>query len=31
MSREAAEDLDLKPGDQAAAIVKSTTVIIETR
>ena len=31
MSREAAEELDLKPGDQAAAIVKSTTVIIETR
>jgi molybdopterin-binding protein len=30
MSREAAEELDLKPGDQAAAIVKSTTVIIET-
>jgi molybdopterin-binding protein len=31
MSREAAEELDLKPGDQAAAVVKSTTVIIETR
>jgi len=31
MSREAAEELDLKPGDHAAAIVKSTTVIIETR
>jgi molybdopterin-binding protein len=31
MSREAAEELDLKPGDNAAAIVKSTTVIIETR
>ena len=31
MSREAAEELELKPGDQAAAIVKSTTVIIETR
>jgi molybdopterin-binding protein len=31
MSREAAEELDLKAGDQAAAIVKSTTVIIETR
>jgi molybdopterin-binding protein len=31
MSREAAEELDLKPGDSAAAIVKSTTVIIETR
>ena len=31
MSREAADELDLKPGDNAAAIVKSTTVIIETR
>jgi molybdopterin-binding protein len=31
MSREAADELDLKPGDQAAALVKSTTVIIETR
>lgn len=31
MSREAAEELELKPGDQATAIVKSTTVIIETR
>jgi molybdopterin-binding protein len=30
MSREAADDLDLKPGDQATAIVKSTTVIIES-
>ncbi len=29
MSREAAEDLGLKPGDTAAAVVKSTTVIIE--
>jgi molybdopterin-binding protein len=29
MSREAAEDLGLKPGDSAAAIVKSTTVIVE--
>ena len=29
MSREAAEDLDLKPGDSAAAVVKSTTVIVE--
>jgi molybdopterin-binding protein len=29
MSREAAEDLDLKPGDNAAAVVKSTTVIVE--
>lgn len=31
MSREAAEELDLKPGNQAAAVVKSTTVIVETR
>jgi molybdopterin-binding protein len=31
MSREAAEELGLKPGDQATAVVKSTTVIIETR
>jgi molybdopterin-binding protein len=31
MSREGAEELDLKPGDTAAAIVKSTTVIVETR
>ncbi|HWF34850.1 MAG TPA: TOBE domain-containing protein [Solirubrobacteraceae bacterium] len=31
MSREAAEELDLKPGAQATAVVKSTTVIIETR
>ena len=30
MSREAADELDLKPGDQATAIVKSTTVIIES-
>jgi len=29
MSREAAEELDLKPGDQAVAVVKSTTVIVE--
>jgi molybdopterin-binding protein len=29
MSREAAEDLALKPGDSAAAVVKATTVIIE--
>jgi len=29
MSREAAEELDLKPGDTAAAVVKSTTVIVE--
>jgi molybdopterin-binding protein len=31
MSREAAEELDLKAGDHAAAVVKSTNVIIETR
>lgn len=31
MSREAADELELKPGDQATAIVKSTTVIIESR
>jgi molybdopterin-binding protein len=31
MSREAADELELKPGDQATAVVKSTTVIIETR
>jgi molybdopterin-binding protein len=30
MSREAADELDLKPGDPATAIVKSTTVFIET-
>jgi molybdopterin-binding protein len=29
MSREAAEDLALKPGDTAAAVVKATTVIVE--
>lgn len=29
MSREAADDLDLKPGDPATAVVKSTTVIVE--
>ena len=29
MSREAAEDLALKPGDAATAVVKSTTVIVE--
>jgi molybdopterin-binding protein len=29
MSREAAEDLDLRPGVPATAIVKSTTVIVE--
>jgi molybdopterin-binding protein len=31
MSREAADELDLKPGDHATAVVKATTVIIETR
>jgi molybdopterin-binding protein len=31
MSREAADDLDLKPGDQASAIIKSTTVVVEKR
>lgn len=31
MSREAAEELCLKPGDQAVAVVKSTTVIVEKR
>jgi molybdopterin-binding protein len=29
MSREAAEELGLKPGDSATAVVKSTTVIVE--
>jgi len=31
MSREAADELDLKPGDQAAVVIKSMTVIVETR
>ena len=31
MSREAADDLDLKPGDQASAVVKATTVVVEKR
>ena len=31
MSREAAEELGLKPGDAATAVVKSTTVIVERR
>jgi molybdopterin-binding protein len=31
MSREAADELGLKPGDPATAVVKSTTVIIENR
>ncbi|HWI22983.1 MAG TPA: TOBE domain-containing protein [Baekduia sp.] len=29
MSREAAEDLGLKPGDAATAVVKSTNIIVE--
>jgi molybdopterin-binding protein len=31
MSREAADDLGLKPGVSAIAVVKSTNVVIETR
>jgi molybdopterin-binding protein len=31
MSREAADELDLKPGDSATAVVKATTVIVEGR
>lgn len=31
MSREAADDLGLKPGVNATAVVKSTNVIVETR
>lgn len=31
MSREAADDLGLKPGVTATAVVKSTNVIVETR
>jgi molybdopterin-binding protein len=31
MSREAADELDFKPGDHATALIKSTTVIVETR
>ncbi len=31
MSREAADDLDLKPGDTASAVVKSTNVIVDKR
>jgi molybdopterin-binding protein len=30
MSREAADDLGLKPGVSATAVVKSTNVIVET-
>ena len=29
MSAEAAEELDLKPGDPATAVVKATTVVVE--
>jgi molybdopterin-binding protein len=31
MSREAAEELDLRPGSPATAVVKATTVIVERR
>ena len=31
MSREAADELGLKPGDSATAVVTATTVIVETR
>jgi molybdopterin-binding protein len=31
MSREAADDLGLKPGDAASAVVKSTNVVVEKR
>ena len=31
MSREAADELGLKPGDPATAVVKATTVIVEKR
>jgi molybdopterin-binding protein len=31
MSREAADDLDLQPGDQATAVIKATTVVVERR
>jgi molybdopterin-binding protein len=31
MSREAADELGLKPGDSATAVVKATTVIVEGR
>jgi molybdopterin-binding protein len=29
MSREAADQLDLKPGDTATAVIKATTVVVE--
>ena len=31
MSREAADEMDLKPGDIAVAAIKATTVVVETR
>ena len=31
MSREAADQLGLKPGDPATAIIKATTVVVERR
>lgn len=31
MSAEAADDLDLKPGDTATAVVKATTVVVERK
>jgi molybdopterin-binding protein len=31
MSRESVDELDLKPGDPATAVIKATTVIVETR
>ena len=31
MSREAVDELDLKPGSYAEAVIKSTTIIVETR
>jgi molybdopterin-binding protein len=31
MSREAADDLGIKAGDQAVALIKSTTVVVEKR
>ncbi len=29
MSREAADELDLKPGDSATAVIKATTVVVQ--
>ena len=31
MSRESAEQLELEPGKLAVAVVKATTVVVETR